>query len=152
MFPMLCFYWLNLEIGDLNIIYIICILFSSEATLLFTLSVRQYVTLWRKTWFSRLLFKTAEILSDNTNEICPSNLYIILSICLLFGVLDRFLSFRDFKGCVIYFKVSWLYFWIMFIAWHCFIVISYQDPFTFFSFATYGCCHPCLLIPRVTKV
>ena len=50
-----------------------------------------------ETWFYRLLFKTAEIVSEYSHDICLSNLYIVLSICLLLGVLDRFLVLHVFS-------------------------------------------------------
>ena len=40
--------------------------------------------------------KTAEIFSEDSYYICPSNLYIVLYISLLLGVLDRFLDFQVF--------------------------------------------------------
>ncbi len=67
-----------------------------------------------------------------------------IKICLLIAVLliPRFLIFRDFK-------VSLFPYFIKFIVFS--MTLLYSIFFTdihsyFFSFATYGCCHPCLTI------
>ncbi len=52
---------------------------------------RQSVTLCRKRDF---LGSYSRQTAEDSYGICPSNLYIVLSICLLFGVLDRFLDFK----------------------------------------------------------
>ena len=68
--------------------------------------------------------QTAEILCEDSSDICASNLHRVLSICLLFGVLDRFLDFKFSRFSQFLCKIEGF-------------------PISFIIFELrYGCCHP----------